>query len=140
MSIKKLWGGAALTALSIAAMAPPALAQQTTAAVRGEVTSADGPIASATVTITHRPTGQVAVTSSNASGVFDVRGLRVGGPYTVAVRKDDFAPQDLDGVFLSLGDAGGLNIVLEPETAVVVTATRAPQTRLARSIHRPQRI
>lgn len=132
MSKKKLWGGAALAAFSLAAMAPPAIAQQTTAAVRGAISSANGPVANATVTVTHVPTGQVTTTSSNGAGVFDVRGLRVGGPYKVSVRAPNYTPQDLDGVYLSLGDASGLNVVLEPEVAaVVVTATRAPQTRLA---------
>ncbi len=51
MISKKLLGGAALMALMAA---PPAIAQQTTSSLRGEVLSESGsPIGGATVVLTH---------------------------------------------------------------------------------------
>jgi hypothetical protein len=56
-----------------------ALAQSTTSSIRGNVASETGTIfPGATVTITHIPSGTVSSSTTNASGVFSARGLRVG--------------------------------------------------------------
>jgi hypothetical protein len=83
--MKRLAYGAALSALACG-MASVAYAQETTAGIRGQVTGPSGaPAANATVVITHVPTGTTVTTVTNNSGLYTVRGLRVGGPYTVKV-------------------------------------------------------
>jgi hypothetical protein len=79
------------TALAVAVAlvaAAPALAQNTTAAIGGRVTSPDGqPVAGATVVVLHRESGSVSTLTTDADGRYNARGLRAGGPYTVTVSK-----------------------------------------------------
>ncbi|WP_174279208.1 TonB-dependent receptor [Sphingomonas bacterium] len=74
--------GAAAVALAVPAAAS---AQETTAAIRGTVTSAGTPVANATVIATDVGSGTKAQTTTDASGTFTLSGLRAGGPFTVDV-------------------------------------------------------
>src|SRR5688572_27612245 len=81
--MRKYVGGAALSVLAFA-MATAAYAQETTGAMRGQVTDAAGaPAVGASVVVLHVPTGTSVTTATNADGNYSVRGLRVGGPYKV---------------------------------------------------------
>jgi hypothetical protein len=124
MFSKKLLASAAVISFAIAGAAS---AQETTSAVRGNVRSTDGtPVAGAQVVVTHVPTGAVSAEYADASGVFDLRGLRVGGPYTIEVTADDYTGQRLDNVFLQVGTPFRVALDLEPSTTeIVVTATRS---------------
>jgi hypothetical protein len=129
MSIKKLAAGVAVGALSFALSAPSVSAQQTTASVSGVVQDVGGsPLVGATVTVTHTPSKTQTITQTDSAGVFDVRGLRIGGPYVVTAVKAGFQPQTLSDLNLAVGDAERLNLSLAPADAVgevVVTASRA---------------
>ena len=77
-----LFIGAAVAAL----IAPAAIqAQETTSTIRGNVTNGGAPVAGATVTAVHVPSGTRASTTTDATGAFTLPGLRVGGPFTVSV-------------------------------------------------------
>ncbi|ESQ77593.1 TonB-dependent receptor [Asticcacaulis sp. AC402] len=119
--------GAATVALLLAAAPAAVYAQQTTAALRGVVTNATGvPVANATVTIVHTPSGTRAVSRTDAEGRYDVSGLKVGGPYEVDVAANGHTPSRSDGVFLALGDQQKLDIVMdEPTTTVTVVGRRS---------------
>lgn len=131
ISMKRLAGGVALSALACA-MSTAVYAQETTSAIRGQLTGESGaPVANATVTILHTPSGTRSVTASGADGVFDARGLRVGGPYTVTVAAPGFETKTLSGLNLGLGDTQRLNFDLVAENAVeelVVTAALDPES------------
>src|SRR3546814_15376895 len=72
--------------LIAALAAAPAFAQSTSAGLNGLVTSADNqPVANAEVTITHVESGTVSRATTDDSGRYNARGLRVGGPYTITV-------------------------------------------------------
>ena len=74
--------------LAIALAAAPAFAQSTSSGVAGQVVGADGqPVAGAEVTITHTESGTTSRVTTDASGRYSARGLRVGGPYTITVTK-----------------------------------------------------
>jgi len=74
--------GCAIGALMIASTA--AYAQETTGTIRGDVVDEAGsPIANATVTVLHTPTGSRSTSTTDASGTFSSSGLRIGGPYEV---------------------------------------------------------
>jgi outer membrane receptor for ferrienterochelin and colicin len=78
----------------------PALAQVTTAELRGNVIQSDGsPMVGEQILIVHDPSGARRVTATNESGAFQVRGLRPGGPYTVSVVGQDISQ---DNVFLNI--------------------------------------
>ena len=70
-------------ALAVVATATPAFAQDTSSGVRGVVTSPSGSVlAGQTVIIMDTRTGSTKTVTTNSSGGFSSRGLRVGGPYT----------------------------------------------------------
>lgn len=117
----------ALLCAATAIVAPAtAFAQETTSSVRGDVLSGGAPIAGATVTITHEPSGTTANTSSDASGSFSAAGLRVGGPYTVSVSADGYESQNITGVMLQAGQAFRIPVELgqQPASDIVITAVR----------------
>lgn len=139
MFSKKLLSSAALAALSMstatAVLATSALAQETTSAVRGEVTSDSGaPISGASIVVTHGPTGAVAREGSDAAGVFDLRGLRVGGPYTVEVTAPGYQGQRFENVYLEVGQPFRIAVDLQSSAdEIVVTAQRTGQSASAGS-------
>ncbi|MEL6665557.1 MAG: TonB-dependent receptor [Pseudomonadota bacterium] len=129
MSNWKLLSGVAAASMMTAAIVAPAEAQVTTSSIRGDVTSETGAaVSDATVTITHAPSGTVSTATTNSSGVFSARGLRVGGPYTVAVGGGDFAPVQIDDLYLTLDQTLSLPITVtgaRTMDTVVVTGSRA---------------
>jgi outer membrane receptor for ferrienterochelin and colicin len=134
INLKRLAGGVAFAAVS-AALTPVAFAQVTTSGVQGTVSNADGsPASDATVTVTDTRTGLTRTVVSTPSGSFDVRGLNVGGPYSVAVSKPGEQPTTVTGVFLNLGAATDINLQFSGQVAtdiVVITATQAGATPIA---------
>jgi hypothetical protein len=90
------------------------MAQSTTSSIRGNVATETGAVFSgATVTITHIPSGTVSTATTNESGVFSSRGLRVGGPYSVKISGGEFAPVQYDDLYLSLDQAFSLPVTVE---------------------------
>ena len=128
--MKKFIGGAALSVLAFA-LTTAAYAQETTSAIRGQVTGTDGAVVSnATITVLHTPSGTRIVTAPNSDGIFDARGLRVGGPYTVTVAAPGFEARTVTDLRLTQAETLRLNFDLVSETSVeevVVTAARNPE-------------
>lgn len=125
----------ALCAAVAIVAAAPAMAQNTTAAIGGRVTSADGkPVAGATVTILHRESGSANTLVTDGEGRYSARGLRVGGPYSVtAVKGSDKNSQD--DIYLQLADALTFDIRLGGQTleAVVITGTASANNKFTSS-------
>lgn len=121
----------ALAAAVAIVAAAPALAQNTTAAVGGVVTGANGqPVAGATVSILHRESGSVSNLTTDAQGRYAARGLRVGGPYLVTVTAGG-ASERRDNVFLTLAETLNLDLRLgAPTTTIVVTGRADTGSRL----------
>ena len=117
-----------LSAVAAVAIVAPtaAYAQETTSSIRGEVTSADGPVAGAQVVITHVPSGTQANATTDEAGTFGISGLRIGGPFTVAVTADGFQGRQITDIFLQAGQPFRLPIELggQEEAAIVVTGVR----------------
>jgi hypothetical protein len=104
--------------LVAALAAAPAFAQSTSAGVGGLVTNNGGsPVAGAEVTITHTESGTVSRATTDASGRYNARGLRVGGPYTITITKPGEGTRTEDGVYLSLGQANTVNGTLSGDLA-----------------------
>ncbi|MBA3896990.1 MAG: carboxypeptidase regulatory-like domain-containing protein [Sphingomonadaceae bacterium] len=118
---RNLLSGVAIMALAIPVAA---YAQETTSTIRGVVSSAGSPVAGAAVVITHVPSGTKATATTDASGSFNVGGLRVGGPFTVTVNGAAFQVTD---IFTTVGQAYDLPIELgaaSSGTDIIVTAER----------------
>jgi outer membrane receptor protein involved in Fe transport len=99
-------------ALAIALSASPLMAQNTSSAISGEVVGANSqPLAGATVTIKHLESGSISTATTDASGRYSARGLRVGGPYTITITKDGQS-QTRENVFLQLAETKYVDVTL----------------------------
>ncbi len=99
-------------ALVVALATAPAFAQDTASSMSGHVVATDGhAVAGAQVTITHTPSGTVTRATTDASGRYVARGLRVGGPYTVLVTKDGISDTEND-IYLALDKEGSVDAQL----------------------------
>ena len=118
----------ALAVALTAGLSTATLANTTTSSIRGNVaTEAGSTFASATVTITHTPSGTVSTTSTNESGTFSARSLRVGGPYTIEISGDGFQSVKIEDVYLSLDQVFSLPVTVEAisdENVLTVTGKR----------------
>ena len=113
-------------------VATPAVAQETTSSIGGQVTANGRPVPNAQVTITHVPSGTKTTVTTNAAGAYSASGVRTGGPYTVSVAANGYAPTQVTDVYTTLGQTFELPLSLESVgKEIVVTASRV---RGARSI------
>lgn len=101
--------GAVVLALGLSTSA---MADDTSSSIRGSIVSPAGEVsANAKVEITHIPSGRTTVTSTNDSGTFSSKGLRVGGPYTVVITGSKGVSTQ-ENIFLTLGKTFKLNTQL----------------------------
>lgn len=81
------------------------LAQVTTGSITGTVKDLNGSaLQGATVETVHEPSGTKYTTVSNKNGKFNLPGLRVGGPYKIAVRYVGFKEEYINDVWIQLGE------------------------------------
>jgi hypothetical protein len=100
-------------------MSSVALATTTTSSIRGNVASETGTtFPNAVVTITHVPSGTVSKTTTNASGSFSARSLKVGGPYLISISGSDFQDVQIDDVYLSLDEVFSLPVTVKSAAAM----------------------
>ena len=108
--------------LMVALAAAPVFAQSTSAGVGGTVVGADGsPVAGAEVTITHVESGTVSRATTDASGRYNARGLRVGGPYVVTVTKAGAGADTEENVYLSLNQVATVDAQLTNDVTTLGT-------------------
>ena len=116
--------GALVLALGLSTSA---LAADTASNIRGTIVGPQGNAATNTkITIVHEPTGTRRTVTTNASGVFNVKGLRVGGPYRIEVDSDIFKDMKVEDIYLSLGETRRFDQKLQsPEMErIAVTGSR----------------
>lgn len=110
--------------LIVALAAAPAFAQSTSAGVGGQVTGSGGqPVQGAEVTIVHTESGTVSRATTDASGRYNARGLRVGGPYTITVTKAGEGTRTEDNVYLNLNQVNTVNTALTGDMTTLQTVT-----------------
>lgn len=106
--------------LLVALAAAPAFAQSTSAGVGGQVMGADGqPVSGAEVTITHVASGTVSRMTTDASGRYNARGLRVGGPYTITVNKAGAGSDTEENVYLTLSQVNTVDAKLNNDVTTL---------------------
>jgi len=77
----------------------------TTSAISGFVTDKQGkPVAGATITALHEPSGTRATATTRSNGQYSISGLRPGGPYTVSVSGASIPADSQKDIYLSLND------------------------------------
>lgn len=127
MKLKYLLAASVVTlAATTTFVATPAFAQETTSAVRGEVLDQSGaPIAGATVTVTHVPSGTTSTQTTDAAGGFNATGLRLGGPFTVSVTADGYETAEQEIGFLAAGQAQRVAVSLaDAGKTIIVSGAR----------------
>ncbi|MCK5423903.1 MAG: TonB-dependent receptor [Emcibacter sp.] len=108
----------AIALASVTTFAMQAEAQVTTSTVKGTVISAGAPVANATVVITHTPSGSRKTLTTNNNGGYNASGLRVGGPYTIAVTSDK-GNSTVEDVYLTLGGVSTIPVNVSTDTAAL---------------------
>nr|MBA2562545.1 carboxypeptidase regulatory-like domain-containing protein [Chitinophagaceae bacterium] len=118
--------------LIIAAVAFPFLmkAQVTTSSMGGVIRGSDSePLAGATITATHIPTGTVYRVISRNAGQYDINNMTPGGPYNIVSSFVGYDDEKQDEIFLSLGEKGRYDFLLARKAAnlteVVISGRRA---------------
>jgi hypothetical protein len=105
----------------------PSIAQETTSDIIGTVTAEQKPVAGATITALHVPTGTVYATTSRADGRYNLPNLKIGGPYTITVQFVGFKEDKQENINLILGQEYKADFVLTASantlTEVVVSTT-----------------
>lgn len=121
-------------ALSIALSAAPSFAQNTTSAIGGRISSANGaPASGATVSVVHTESGSVSNVVTDAEGRYIARGLRTGGPYTIIITKNGVT-EKREGVFLTLAETASVDATLgAPIQSVTVTGAASRSDKFSRS-------
>ncbi len=85
----------------------------TTSSMRGTILDETGEtLPGANAIATHVPSGTQYGATTNLEGVFNIRGMRVGGPYSIEVSFVGFQTYTLDNVYLKLGETFQLNAAL----------------------------
>jgi hypothetical protein len=124
--MRNLHLGSAVGAIAVAIVASaPAAAQETTSSIQGNVTANGAPVAGATVQITHVPSGTRSTATTNQDGNFSALGLRIGGPFTVAVTAPGYTNAQITDVNTVIGQPFNLPVELTEEGGqeIVVTAS-----------------
>ncbi|RVT89853.1 TonB-dependent receptor [Sphingomonas crocodyli] len=123
--------GCAAGAIAVAIVATaPAMAQETTSTIRGTVTEGGAAVSNAAITITHIPSGTKSTATTDANGTFTAAGLRVGGPFNVAIAAPGKPETTVTDIFTVIGQPYDLPVDLVSEgDAIVVTAAKLPGAR-----------
>jgi len=117
-----LAAGVATLPMTVAFTAP-AFAQETTASIRGVVTSNGGPVVGANVTVTHTPSGTVSTYVTGNDGSFRATALRTGGPYTVKVTAEGYDDATITDINTVAGAPFALPVEMTTQgDAIIVTA------------------
>jgi hypothetical protein len=118
-----------LLLLGMLCMSSILMAQVTTGALSGKVLdSKKEPVQGAKIKVTHVPSGSIYGATSRDNGQFEVRGLRVGGPYTVDVSYLGKGKDRVENLYVALGDPTTVELSLEEAAQqikeVIVTSAR----------------
>jgi outer membrane receptor protein involved in Fe transport len=107
-------------------------AQVTTSSMNGTVKDNNGqPLAGATITASHVPSGTNYSTLSSKDGVFNLQGLRVGGPYTVKIDFVGLKSAVFENIVLQLGEPYSVNAVLDISQQIMENVIVSGRTRRA---------
>ena len=113
---------------AVTVVATPAVAQETTASIRGQVMSNGHPVPNASVSVTHLPSGTVSRASTDASGNFSAPGLRVGGPYTLVITAKGYESTTVTDAFVQAGEPLQIPVQMvaaaPQQEAIVITTAR----------------
>ena len=106
------------------------MAQVTTSSLSGRVTlkGTDETVIGATVQAVHEPSGTRYAAVTNIDGLYNIQGMRTGGPYSVTVSYIGYQTMTVRGVTLQLAETSKVDVELSEdanELSEVVVSGRA---------------
>jgi hypothetical protein len=82
----------------------------TTSFLQGKITDENQqPMAGATIVATHEPSGTAYGANTNSQGLYNIEGMRPGGPYSVEISFVGYARRTFTEIYLMLGEHTTLN-------------------------------
>ncbi|WP_054719232.1 carboxypeptidase-like regulatory domain-containing protein [Marinifilum fragile] len=107
--------------VALVAYLPSAFSQGvTTSSMRGKVVDPqNSPIFAATVVATHTPTGTQYGTITQDDGRFDIRNMKIGGPYTVTVTFIGYKESKQENIYLQLNKSAEINLVIHEDNVQI---------------------
>ena len=116
---------ASATLVGLATAVPGVYAQETSATVRGAVSTSSGEaLAGATVIVTSNATGVSKTVTTDEGGYYSVRGLPAGVSYDIVVDANGWQKAFTAGLSLAVGQSEVINYRLDVEEEVIVMGTR----------------
>lgn len=108
-------------------------AQVTSSGVRGQVVDAQGtPVSNVTVEVIHTPTGTRKTLITTGNGIFQAKGLTVGGPYIIKLQDgSQMQANSIDDLFLQLGRTASIELVAAPQQAEFETISITGTAQMA---------
>lgn len=100
-------------------MVSSAVAQVTTSGLSGKVTADGEDVIGATVEAVHTPSGTRYVGVTNAKGMYNILGMRSGGPYEVKISYLGYETKIVKDVTLQLGETYNLSTSMSEDTQVL---------------------
>ena len=112
---KKIMFLAAMLMMAISS----ALAQVTTSGMSGKITAAGEEVIGASIEAVHVPSGTRYVGVTNTKGMFNINGMRSGGPYEVRISYIGYETKVVKDVTLQLGETYNLNTSMSEDAQVL---------------------
>lgn len=92
----------------------------TTSSMRGKIVDPNNtPVFAATVVATHTPTGTQYGTITQDDGRYDIRNMKIGGPYTVTVTFIGYKETKQENIYLQLNKSAEINLILHEDNVQI---------------------
>lgn len=101
----------------------------TSSGIRGKITGVNNvPLTGATVEVIYVPTGAIFSNIANEKGLFTIGNLYAGGPYQVKITFVSYQTENLDEIYLKLGEFYELSAILKEASSTLQTVTVTTNT------------
>lgn len=119
-------------AVTLLFLASAAMAQVTTSAMSGKITTNNEAVIGASVVAVHVPSGTRYGAVTNVNGRYTIQGMRTGGPYKVEITYVGYQKNTYNDIYLELGNTYTLNAEMKESSEVLkeVVVTGTPSKKL----------
>ncbi len=103
-------------------------AQVTSSGIRGQLVDSQGkPLAGVSVEVVHVPTGSKKTVTTTENGIFQSRGLAVGGPYLIKLKDgSQYQVKNIEDLFLQLGKTANVELQAVAQNVEVIAVKASP--------------
>ncbi len=112
--MKHFYASLLLLLAALLSLAVPGTAQELVGIVGNVMAPNNQALEKASVLVVYGPTQTRTTTTTDEAGNFAIKGLVIGGPYSVQVSQTGFQPQKIENIFLLAGKTANGTFVLFP--------------------------